>query len=318
LGQDAALHTQLPLTHVWPAPQGAPFPHAQLPVREQLFDVGTVGFALHSTQDLPPIPQASCEIWLHVGPEQHVAQVAAHPEHAPLALQLSPDGHVAQALPPLPHSPVVVPGWQRSPSQQPDPHETRSQTHAPLRQRCPSVHAAPVPHWHCPAAEQPSARIVAVALHAEHSAPGAPQAFCESGVHTLPAQHPLGHDVASQTQDPCEQCRPAPHAAPVPHRQTPSEEQLSAACAPHTTQVDPAEPHVASERSVHVDPVQHPLGQEVPSHTHRPPAQCCPTVQGVAPPQVHAPAVHPSVVVASHPLHAHAPSAQACPAAHAA
>jgi hypothetical protein len=156
------VQVQTPLTHACPVPHGALVPHAQSPVAVQWSDAT----GSHATHASPPKPHAVSERALQLGPEQQpVAHVIAHPEQAPFELQLSPPGHVAHALPPLPQAPVVVPGSQRLPTQQPDPQETRSQTHDPLRHRCPAVHAAPVPHWQAPAAEQLSA---APSLHAAH------------------------------------------------------------------------------------------------------------------------------------------------------
>jgi hypothetical protein len=137
------------------------------------------------------------------------------------------------------------------------------------------------------------------------------------GVHTPLAQHPLGHDVASQTHSPSEHRSPSPHALLIPQRQTPIDEQLSASWVPHCTHVDPAEPQLESERAMHVVPLQHPLGHDVASHTHRPPAHRCPDVQAAAPPHVHVPCVHPSVVFESHVPHEHAPLTHAWPVAHA-
>jgi hypothetical protein len=54
--------------------------------------------------------------------------------------------------------------------------------------------------------------------HATHSAPPEPQAdpmFPAS--HLSPVQHPVGHDVASQTQVPARQCCPELQAGPDPH-----------------------------------------------------------------------------------------------------
>ncbi len=203
------VHAQVPPTQACPAPQGGPLPHEQSPIAEHL----SVLTGSHATHASPPNPQAACERALQLGPEQQpVAHVDAQPEQAP-PLQVWPDGQLAQALPPLPHSPGVLPGWQRLPWQHPRPHETPSQTHAPLRHRWPVAHAGLLPHWHAPVEEQLS---VSPAGHAAHAAPGAAHAAVESVVQTLPAQHPVGHDVASQTQAPCEQCRPWPHGAPAP------------------------------------------------------------------------------------------------------
>jgi hypothetical protein len=102
----------------------------------------------------------------------------------------------------------------------------------------------------------------------------------------------------------------------VPQWQVPLDEQLSVDWATHCTHVEPAEPQVASDRATHVVPSQHPLGHDVASQTHRPPAQRWPATHAAPPPQLHCPAVQPSVSVASHPLHWHCPFSHFCPAAH--
>ena len=50
-----------------------------------------------------------------------------------------------------------------------------------------------------------------------HAAPPMPHADVDGVMHVEPAQQPLGHDVASQTQVPATHRWPAPHAAPEPH-----------------------------------------------------------------------------------------------------
>jgi hypothetical protein len=157
-----------------------------------------------------------------------------------------------------------------------------------------------VPHVQAPADEQPSALTES---HTVHDAPAAPQVPMDSGVHSpLESQQPLGHDVASQTQLPCEQCRPDPHAPPVPQRQAPSEPQLSLSELLQATQVEPLVPQVPRLRVRQVAPSQHPSAQDAASQTQRPATHAWPAPQDACPPQVHAPAVHPSAVRASHTL----------------
>jgi hypothetical protein len=118
------------------------------------------------------------------------------------------------------------------------------------------------------------------------------------------AQQPPAHDVPSQTQAlPMQRC-PAAHAAPVPHRQSPTDEQLSAP-ALQATQVAPALPQLASERVTQVAPWQQPLGQERLSQVHSPPTQRWPPTQAGPAPQAQAPpAVQVSALAASHALQA--------------
>jgi hypothetical protein len=95
-------------------------------------------------------------------------------------------------------------------------HETESQTHAPLLQRCPAWHGAPLPHAHCPfthESENPP-------RHGMHAPASMPHALALVAVtHALPMQHPFGHETESQTQCPCAQCWPTSQVAPAPHWQ---------------------------------------------------------------------------------------------------
>lgn len=305
-GQDAALHTQAPPRHCWPAPHTGPMPHWQVPMALQR----SAPAGLHATQASPPKPHAPAERELHVGPEQHpVAHVAAHPVHVP-AEQLSPPGQLSHMLPPLPQAPLVLPGWHALPEQQPVAHEVPSQTHAPLRQRCPTTQAPPPPHVHLPAAEQASALP---GVQAAQLAPAVAQAASAKGVHTpCEEQQPSGQDVASQAHTPCEQCSPAPHGLPVPHRQAPVASQLSLDNALHVTQDAPPVPQLVALRAWHAPALQQPLGHEVPSHTQSPAAHSCPPSHAVLPPQVHCPVVaeHPSALAASHAVQALPPVPQ--------
>jgi len=55
LGHDVPSHTQAPATQRCPAPQGAPLPHWQVPVAEQL----SVVAGSHATHAAPPTPQVA-------------------------------------------------------------------------------------------------------------------------------------------------------------------------------------------------------------------------------------------------------------------
>lgn len=121
---------------------------------------------------------------------------------------------------------------------------------------------------------------------------------------TLPVQHPVGHEVASQTQAPPEQWRPGAQGAPVPHAHVPSAAQVSARTASHATHVAPEAPQLSSARVLHVVPSQHPSGHDVESQTHCPARQRWPVVHAALPPHVQAPAVHPSAAVVSHAVQA--------------
>jgi len=96
----------------------------------------------------------------------------------------------------------------------------------------------------------------------------------------LSAQHPLGHDTASQTQAPLTQCLPLAQAAPVPHWQVPAAEQALAVTASQGTQLPPAKPHAAGDGVVQVPPAQQPVGQVCALHTQAPPTQPLPAGHG--------------------------------------
>ena len=87
---------------------------------------------------------------------------------------------------------------------------------------------------------------------------------------TSPSQHPLAHDVASQTQRPDAQRCPGAHEIPVPQRHAPAGPHVSASIGSQATQVEPPTPHVSGLRTRHSAPSQHPDGQLIASQTHRP------------------------------------------------
>jgi hypothetical protein len=132
--------------------------------------------------------------------------------------------------------------------------------------------------------------------------------------HAPAAQHPVGHDVPSQTQVLATQRWPGEQASAVPQRQVPVAEQLSDR-ASHVTQVAPAFPQVATPRLAQVAPAQQPLGHEVASQMQRPPTQRWPPAQALPAPQEQTPAaLQPSALVTSHatqapPLTPQVPSA---------
>lgn len=81
---------------------------------------------------------------------------------------------------------------------------------------------------------------------------------------TLPAQQPLAHEVASQTQLPALQRCPKEHAGPVPQPQVPVALHELVSIALQDTQVEPPTPQPATEGTVHTVPAQQPLAQFVP------------------------------------------------------
>lgn len=150
-------------------------------------------------QVAPAAPHAAALVEVtHVAPEQQPAHVAAlQPAHTPPAHASEP-GHVVHAEPPAPHALGAVPGKHVVPLQQP-PHDVPSHTHAPPTQCWPAPHASPLPQRHAPPL-QVSART---GSHAAHDAPAVPHALVVgTALQLVPAQQPVGHEVASHTQRP--------------------------------------------------------------------------------------------------------------------
>jgi len=199
-----------------------------------------------------------------------------------------------------------------------------SHTHAPPEHRWPPTHVAPLPQTHAPATEHPSDRPSAV--QSTQLAPLLPQLPVARDVHTLPAQQPLAHDVASHTHAPEAQRWPDAHGDPVPHAHAPLAQRSERAS--HAMQAVPPDPHVLTDDAEHVLPLQHPLAQLVALQlVHAPPTHESPAlhVAQAAPPAPHAARLLPGVQVSplqqpAHELasHTHAPDAQCWPVPHAA
>jgi hypothetical protein len=141
--------------------------------------------------------------------------------------------------------------------------------------------------------------------------PAAPQAvvvWAPGWRQVLPEQQPVAQLAAVQVHTPLEHTWPAPHAAPVPHRQAPP---LQAFVVPvHAAHAAPPVPHAAAVWAApctHTPALQQPVGQLVASHTHAPPTHRWPAPQAALVPQRQAPAVQRSPVV-PHEVHA-APAA---------
>ncbi len=176
-----------------------------------------------------------------------------------------------------------------------------SQTHAPPTQRCPAPQGAPAPHWQVPA-EQVSERL----SQAMQAAPAAPQpAGRVPPRQLLPEQQPA-HEAGLHTQVPATHCWPLAQAAPEPQAQLPLR-QLSATVALQAVQPPPAAPQLEKPGAVQVVPAQHPVGQEVASHTQAPPTQRWPAEQAKLAPQRHSPPAQRSARVSQ--------AAQAAPVA---
>jgi hypothetical protein len=132
------------------------------------------------------------------------------------------------------------------PAQQPLGHEIGSQTQAPPEHRCPAPHAGPPSHRQTPPTHES-----AVEPQATHAAPPVPHADALGAVHVDPAQQPLGHDVASQTQTPPEHRCPAPHAGPPPHSHIPFTHE--SALEPHARQTTPPIPQVKRDGGTQIE-----------------------------------------------------------------
>ncbi len=296
---DDGSHTQLPPLQRWPAPQGAPVPHAHWPLAVQR----SAERGLHAVHVMPAGAHAlRVSGVVHVSPEQQpVGQLVASHTQAP-PLQRWPAPHAGllphAQVPSLAHESARVGshGAQRSPgaahvapdssvqrsltSQQPAGQELGSHTHEPLSQRWPGSHAGPPPHVHVP----PTHASASVGSHATHAAAPAPHASNASTLHVLPVQHPLAHVAELQ---------PA-HAPAALHPEPP---QLS--------QSAPPLPHCASTSpGRHVSPSQQPP-HESPSHTQLPPSQRWPAAHAGPDPQAQSPPEsQPSATSGSQTVHA--------------
>jgi hypothetical protein len=279
---DAASQTQLPMMHCWPAPHAAPEPQWQVPFEAQLSE--TIGS--HGVHELPLIPQFANDDWTHVLPWQqpvgHDVELQTHamfrqtwpaPHAGPVPQLQAPDAeqlsafvesHAEHALPPEPQA--VIDGVSHvAPEQHPLAHVCVQPEHALPAQLDGDGQGLqedpPVPH----------------------------ASFAVPGMHWLVLeQHPLGHDVALQTQAPPMHSCPAWHAALPPHVQTPALEHPSAV-APHVAHEAPAVPHAEGPGCSHTPLLQHPEGQDCALQTHWPFMHARPTPHAAPVPQEHVP-----------------------------
>lgn len=193
-GQDVELQTHMPVEQTWPAPQAGPVPQLHAPDVEQV----SAFVGSQATHADPLVPQVMSELMSQTAPaQQPVGQFAGMQPLQTWFMQVCPIGHDWHADPPVPQALMPMPGKQLEPEQHPIGHEVPLQTHWPPLQSCPEAHAAPPPHVHDPP-EHPSP----VLPHATHAEPAMPQWLAEGVSHTLPLQHPVGHDVGLQTHWP--------------------------------------------------------------------------------------------------------------------
>ncbi|MEP6652412.1 MAG: hypothetical protein ABJA82_03585 [Myxococcales bacterium] len=282
-GHEVASHTQLPARQRCPVPQADPAPHAHMPASVQR----SVNRGSQATQAAPAAPHLVAE-----GATQ-TPKVSQQPLGQEAASQLQ--------CPPRHFNPVVQAG--------PVPHEHPPDTEHPsafsMSQPTQAAPARPQavgegtlqvgPEQHPLGQVTPLQPLHRPFVHtsavgqASHVLPPAPHELAVSpGRQAPPEQHPFGHDVPSHTQVLPIHRWPSAQVFPVPQRQFPLAEQLSARLS-HTAQVDPASPQVSSDRTAHTAPSQQPLGQEVASQMHCPPAQRWPPAHGGAPPHRHSP-----------------------------
>jgi hypothetical protein len=294
-------------------------------------------------QAVPALPQAAAlsPVWQLPDAQHPVGQAIPSQTHAPFRHRWP----IAQAAPApqlqtpaeeqlsdcsMLQGPHVSPGGAHaerevgvhvSPSQHPPGHDVGSHTQAPEEQCCPGPQGAVLPQRHSPALQLSDV----TALHVKHDAPGIAQFAADSGVHAVPLQHPLAHDVESHTQRPPAQRCPSEQAGLPPQVHLPAAEQASAELDEHAAQVAPAMPHVAKVEPLQVVPLQQPSAQaqlgQTPAAQGSPPGHweharpALPHALGVLPGWHNPPAQHPlGQEVASQ---VHAPARHRCPVAQA-
>jgi hypothetical protein len=118
----------------------------------------------------------------------------------------------------------------------------------------------------------------------------------------LPLQQPAHPEVASQTQAPPLQRRPAPQGGPLPHWQAPEAEQPSAVL-PQSMQAPPRGPQAAPVRAVQTFPEQQPEVQVDALHWQTPETQADPMEQAAKTPQRQAPLLQTLARVVSQTWH---------------
>lgn len=87
------------------------------------------------------------------------------------------------------------------------------------------------------------------------------------------AQHPFGHEAASQTQLPATQLLPALQAALAPHWQAPVAPHMSARAGSQVTHAAPPPPQVVALAMLQVGPEQQPSQLPGLHALHTPPVQ---------------------------------------------
>jgi hypothetical protein len=302
-GHDAASQTHLAPLHSSPDPHAAAPPHVHVPVDEQPSAPGP-----HGKQPEPIGPHAVAPNVVQTEPLQQPVEhdVALQFVHVPaLQIWLSHELHV---FPPVPHASIALPGMHVDPLQQPVEHDVESHTQLPPEQCCPLEQAGPPPQVQAPPEEHPSP----VAPHDWQALASVPHAGPVVGDTHVPSvvQHPLAHEVLSQTQLWSRQCCPVAHAAAAPQLQPPVGEQLSDSVGLQSTHALPSVPQVDIPDVMQAPLEQQPLGHDVELQTHAPFAQISPVGQGALVPHLQAPPVQRSAWVDEQTEHATPPVPQ--------
>ncbi|GMU61184.1 MAG: hypothetical protein AMXMBFR34_29470 [Myxococcaceae bacterium] len=184
-GQLVASQMQAPPEHRWPAPHAALPPQRQTPLAQlSAFEVSQAAqvpplvpqrFRVFTAQVLPkqqPVGQL-VESHTQVPPRQRCPAahcgLVPHRHWPPLQVSARPVTQAVQAPPVVPHAARSITrhwlDWQHPVGQLVESH-----THAPETQRCPTAHAALLPHRHTPLAQE-SAFVVSQAVQAPPPVP---------------------------------------------------------------------------------------------------------------------------------------------------
>lgn len=277
-GHDWAVHVHEPDTHAWPWAHGGPLPHWQAPSRLQ----ESAPRGEQCRQAAPPVPHVVVDGAKHSSAEQQpLGQVMAlHRVQTPL-VHIWSCAHDLQVKPAAPHNARVVPSSQWLSRQHPE-HEDGLHSHLPPTHTCPSSQGGPEPQTHTPSSLQSSDLTSG---HCLQASPPTPHATGVESEHTFPSQHP-GQRSVSQVHFPLTQALYKPHGGPSPQRHRPSVVHTLLLTGSHATHRAPRTPQLATLRSMHWLPLQHPL-QSAAWHTHSPRMHSCPAEHAGASPHRH-------------------------------
>lgn len=132
--------------------------------------------------------------------------------------------------------------------------------------------------------------------------PAGAQVVEEKGAQVFPEQHPLGQEVASQTQLPWEHRWPAKHAAPTLQVHCPPVHPSP--LLPHDLHAPPLVPQAVGDPETHTPFEQHPFGHDAASQTQTELLHSRPAAQAGPPPHVQVPAAEQPSAAAPHEEHA--------------